>query len=88
MLAEAQSINFVGYNGAPASESAIYGCGRVVASPATDTTGDEFDSLIYRHNANFSQMNLLYFDGHIDTVDYRSPEISFASLGNGVVWDH
>jgi prepilin-type N-terminal cleavage/methylation domain-containing protein/prepilin-type processing-associated H-X9-DG protein len=88
MLTDASSINPISYGGAPPSESQIYQYGRWVATPATDTTGDQFDMLLYRHYSDFSTLNALYFDGHVESINYKSCETAFVSLEGGPQWSH
>jgi len=64
----------------------------MVATPATDTGGDQFDGLLFRHFSDFSVMNVLYMDGHVEPINYKQmPSGVFNSLDNyyySSSWQH
>ena len=45
---------------------ALYG--RTCMPNPPDAAGD---NLVFRHFADYSEMNLLFFDGHVDSVSYK-----------------
>jgi prepilin-type N-terminal cleavage/methylation domain-containing protein/prepilin-type processing-associated H-X9-DG protein len=76
MLAEAQSINFLTYGQTPPSGSLMAGYGRL-ADPSIDQ-----DRLIYRHFSNYSTLNALYFDGHVESINYQNCLTAFESISD------
>jgi prepilin-type N-terminal cleavage/methylation domain-containing protein/prepilin-type processing-associated H-X9-DG protein len=76
MLAEAQSINFILYGQTPADQSFIGGYGRCQTPP------EDQDRLLYRHFSNFSTMNALYFDGHVEAINYLNCLTAFESISD------
>jgi prepilin-type N-terminal cleavage/methylation domain-containing protein/prepilin-type processing-associated H-X9-DG protein len=47
--------------------------------PGGRTSGD-YEDLIYRHYSDFSTMNALYFDGHVEPINYKDCRTAFVSL--------
>jgi prepilin-type N-terminal cleavage/methylation domain-containing protein/prepilin-type processing-associated H-X9-DG protein len=76
MLAEAQSINFILFNQTPPSDTSIVGYGRISAPPVDQ------DRLLYRHFSNYSTMNALYFDGHVESINYLNCLTAFESISD------
>jgi prepilin-type N-terminal cleavage/methylation domain-containing protein/prepilin-type processing-associated H-X9-DG protein len=76
MLAEATSINYILYNQTPAGDSSFADYGRISAPPADQ------DRLLYRHFSNYSTMNALYFDGHVESINYLNCLTAFESISD------
>jgi len=84
MLAEGWKFSATFYQGAWPQDYGFYGtgssltCGRTCnPSPPSPRLGD---NLVFRHFNDSSVMNALYFDGHVDSINYQQCVTAFASM--------
>lgn len=46
------------------------------------------DNLVFRHFSDSSVMNVAYFDGHVDSINYHQAPGAFVSLSDQTTYDH
>lgn len=64
-------VDDIFYQNAPWTSSYMVVGGRTTAI---------YDGTIYRHFNDYSVMNVVYFDGHVDTVNYKQCQTAFTSM--------
>jgi len=71
MVAEGMGIGWIFYQNAPWQSSYLVTSGRTTAL---------YDNLLFRHYNDYSMMNTLYFDGHVEPVNYKQCQTAFISM--------